>query len=54
MLTQILREHAMFDLIKGLTGFISFPHQVNPYKERSTDVIPHDTREATLAFFQTC
>ena len=30
----------MFDLIKGLTGFISFPHQVNPYQERSADVIP--------------
>ena len=43
----------MFDLIKRLTGFISFPHQVNPYQERRTDVIADDTRETTLTFFQT-
>ena len=43
----------MFELIKRLTRFIGFPHQVNPYQKRSTDVIADDTRETTLAFFQT-
>ena len=53
LLTQILREQSMFELIKRLTRFIGFPYQVNPYQKRSTDVIADDTRETTLAFFQT-
>ena len=42
----------MFDLIQGLSGFISFPSQVNPNEKGSTDVIVDNTRQTTLAFFK--